>query len=374
MSQIAQHWSLESVRRVDTVQALTDFPQPHFAHMRGGWQLCHGVSMMVGHGWVFPQVSSATLDPQSVRALGPLGTLAGDPQVTDIFVVGDGRVFADRGEGAILVTGLELSAELAIATARGLIESGGRHLDEASPVVDVRLASGIRVHAALPPVAVGGAVMSVRFQRARHLGLDDLGLSISPATRSHLLRAVDERHTLLITGATGSGKTTLLASLLSLAHPRDRIVTIEDVSELVIDHPHVVNLECRQANIEGAGEVTLQQLVRETLRMRPTRLVVGECRGAELRELLSALNTGHRGGAATLHANSLEDVPVRLDSLAALAGLTSEQLARQAHSAFDLIIHITHHPGSPRDLVLGRFVLEGGDRLVVSALDSTDHS
>ncbi len=314
--------------------------------------------MGVDTGWMFPpEVAPSPLDPPEVD-LGVLGTLARDGDVTDIFVLPNGRVFADRGSGAVPVTGLQLDAQEAIATARRLIEQGGRHLDEASPVVDVRLGPGIRVHAVLPPVAVGGAVLSVRFQRASSRSFDDLALTISEETRHTVLYAVDHYDTFLITGATGSGKTTLLASLLSLAHPRDRIVTIEDVSELMINHPHVVSLECRQANIEGVGEVAMRKLVRESLRMRPTRLVVGECRGAELRDLLSALNTGHRGGAATLHANSLDDVPARLDSLAALAGLTSEQLARQAHSAFDLVIHVTKPHDGARTLELGRLILD----------------
>ena len=313
------------------------------------------------------EVSTPAPSPERSADLGVLSTLADDALVTDIFVLADGRVFADRGSGAVPVTGLQLGRDESVQTARRLIEQGGRHLDEASPVVDVRLGAGIRVHAVLPPVAVGGAVVSVRFQRAAQRGFDELGIEMSDETRHTILYAIDQYDTVLITGATGSGKTTLLASLLSLSHPRDRIVTIEDVSELIIDHPHVVSLECRQANIEGAGEVAMQQLVRESLRMRPTRLVVGECRGAELRDLLSALNTGHRGGAATLHANSLDDVPVRLDSLAALAGLTSEQLARQAHSAFDLVIHVTNPPGGKRGVNLGRFVLER-DRLGITPL------
>lgn len=319
--------------------------------------------MVSKNRWEFPTTSQLPVDGSALPHLGILNTLAHDPDVTDIFVLGDGRVYADRGQGAVAVTGMSLGREQATTTARALIEQGGRHLDEASPVVDVRLGAGIRVHAVLPPVAIGGAVLSIRFQRAPRLGLDELALTMTDDTRNTVLYAVDHYDTLLITGATGSGKTTLLASLLSLAHPRDRIVTIEDVSELLIDHPHVVSLECRQPNIEGAGEVALHHLVRESLRMRPTRLVVGECRGAELRDLLSALNTGHKGGAATLHANSLDDVPVRLDSLAALAGLSSEQLARQAHSAFDLVIHVTALAGSPRTLELGRLRLTEGDRL-----------
>lgn len=310
--------------------------------------------------WMFPQ-SSNDLAPE-VLYWGSLAPFVSDPEVTDLFVLANGEVYADRGDGATAVTGLRLVADESVALARRLIEQGGRHLDEASPVVDVRLGSGTRVHAVLPPVSVGGAVLSIRFQRAVRRGFDELDLDVPEEVRHTVLYAVDHYDTILITGATGSGKTTLLASLLSLAPSKDRIVTIEDVSELIIDHPHVVSLECRQPNIEGAGEVALHQLVRESLRMRPTRLVVGECRGAELRDLLSALNTGHRGGAATLHANSLEDVPVRLDSLAALAGLSSEQLARQAHSAFDLVIHIIARHQAARTLELGRFVMEG-DRL-----------
>jgi len=324
-----------------------------------------------GDTWTFPSARYGATELRVADSFGPLSQLAEDPHVTDIFVLADGRVYADRGEGAVSVTGLRLTPEQANHTARTIIEDGGRHLDEASPVVDVRLGSGTRIHAVLPPVSVGGAVLSIRFQRAQRLGFDDLALDVSEETRHTILYAIDHYDTLLITGATGSGKTTLLASLLSLAHPRDRIVTIEDVSELVIDHPHVVSLECRQPNIEGVGEVALHQLVRESLRMRPTRLVVGECRGAELRDLLSALNTGHRGGAATLHANSLEDVPVRLDSLAALAGLTSEQLARQAHSAFDLVIHVRATPGKKRTLELGRLSLWEGDRLRVVPIAPT---
>ncbi len=307
--------------------------------------------------WSFaPTIPSSPLDGHLASALGPLATLASDASVTDVFVVGDGRVWADRGDGAIAVTGMHLSAEQATELARSLIEAGGRHLDEASPVVDVRLGEGIRVHAALPPIALGGAVISIRFGRASQQGLDELNLNWTQQVRARVLRAVDDRHTLLITGSTGSGKTTLLASLLAYASPRDRLVVIEDVSELRIDHPHIVQLECRQANLEGAGEVTMERLVRESLRMRPTRLIVGECRGAELRDLLSALTTGHRGGAATLHAHSLDEVPARLDSLAALAGLSSEQLSRQARSAFDLIIHVDHVPGQPREVTLGHFV------------------
>ena len=166
-----------------------------------------------------------------------------------------------------------------------------------------------------------------------------------------LQRLVDARENLLVTGAAGSGKTTLLAALLSAAPERERIVTIEDVAELRIRHPHHVRLEARQANLEGAGGVDLARLVREALRMRPDRLVVGECRGAEVRELLTALNTGHDGGAGTLHANGVHDVPARLEALGALAGLDDTALARQVVSAIGVVIHVGRDDGGVRRVV-----------------------
>lgn len=322
--------------------------------------------MVTSLAWNFAPGPSVRLDDSSLDALGPLQTVASDSRVTDLFVVGDGRVFADRGEGSHLVTGLAVSAEQATELARSLIEAGGRHVDEATPLVDVRLGPGIRVHVALPPIATEGAVISIRFQRARNVSVSELTEGWSDSVRRAVMGAVADHQTLLITGAAGSGKTTLLQALMGLVSPRERIVVIEDVHELTIDHPHVVTLECRQANLEGAGEITLQRLVRETLRMRPSRLVVGECRGEEIRDLFQAFTTGHRGGAATLHANSLAEVPVRLDALGAIAGLTSQQVARQAHSAFDWVIHLDHPPGKPRSVTLGtlRLTVEGGLEVV----------
>jgi pilus assembly protein CpaF len=246
-----------------------------------------------------------------------------------------------------------------------LIAAGDRHVDEATPGVDVRLGDGIRVHAVLPPVSPGGAVLSIRIPRAAPLSLDDLDRAeFFDAFGVERVRAlVASRTNLLLTGAGGSGKTTLLGALLSAAAPADRIVVLEDVAELRIDHPHVVCLEARQANLDGAGAVGVERLVREALRMRPDRLVVGECRGPELRELLAALNTGHDGGAGTLHANSLADVPARLEALGALAGLTPDAMARQAVSAIGNVIHIERVGGVRRVAGLGRLELDHRDRL-----------
>jgi len=227
------------------------------------------------------------------------------------------------------------------------------------------------VHAVLPPVSSTGTLLSIRLprpDRPRLAALADGGLCGSGAAglalTGRLRAAVRGRENLLVTGAAGSGKTTLLAALLGEAPPGERIVVIEDVAELRIDHPHVVALESRQPNLEGAGGVGLDALLREALRMRPDRLVLGECRGGELRELLAALNTGHDGGAGTLHANSLSDVPARLEALGALAGMSPVAVARQAVSAIGLVLHLERRGSERRLAQLGRFELDARGLLV----------
>lgn len=302
--------------------------------------------------------------PAAARAaLGPLAAVVADAAATDVFVTGDGSVWRDCGAGAERVAGLRLEPAVARELAVGLIAAGGRHVDEATPCADVRLGDGMRVHVALPPIAWGGTAISVRLPRVQRLTLERWGLDA--ATLADLRAALDERRTVLFTGATGSGKTTLMAAWLSDALVSDRIVIIEDVAEAPIAHPHLVALECRQPNMEGAGGVDLARLVREALRMRPDRLVVGECRGAEIREFLAALNTGHRGGAGTLHANSLLDVAARLEAVGMIAGLGPEALARQAMSGIDLVVHLERSPDGGRRAALGRFGLDGRERLRV---------
>ena len=304
-------------------------------------------------------------------ALDPLRRYLDDPDVTDLFVNGASGLFVDRGEGALPAPGWFAQEcdvrELAVA----LIGLGGRHIDDASPCVDVRLEDGIRVHAVLPPVSAEGTIISIRVPRRespRMAELEALGM-FDAALRARLEEAVGARTNLLVTGAAGAGKTTLLAALLSTAPQSDRIVTIEDVAELRIRHPHHVRLEARQANLEGAGAIGLPRLVREALRMRPDRLVVGECRGEEVRELLSALNTGHDGGAGTLHANGLADVPARLEALGALAGLDDRALARQVASAIDCVLHVTRGADGVRRLsAAGRPIIDATGRLDIEEL------
>lgn len=312
-----------------------------------------------------PLAVERSLPPGVLAALGPLAAAATDPDATDVFLTPDGTVWADRGRGVEKVPGVRLEPEVARALAVGVIAAGGRHVDEANPCADVRIGLGIRVHVALPPVAWGGTAMSVRLPRVRRVTLEESGFDTE--TIDALRKALNERRTVLFTGATGSGKTTLLAAWLSGAESSDRIVVIEDVAEAPIDHPHVVALECRQPNLEGVGEVDLARLVREALRMRPDRLVVGECRGAEIREFLAALNTGHRGGAGTLHANSLADVPARLEAIGMIAGLSPEALARQAMSGIDLVVHLERDRSGGRRAMRGRLVLNEAERLTILA-------
>jgi len=300
-------------------------------------------------------------------ALRALAEHVRDGEVTDIFVNGADGLYVDRGHGAERVPAWRASEREVRDLAVALVAAGGRHLDDQSPCVDVRLASGIRVHAVLAPVSVTGTALSVRIPRV--LGADLAALAatgtFSEAQRAWLARLVRERANVLITGGTGTGKTTLLAALLSEVGAGERIVTIEDVAELRPRHPHHVSLEARQANLEGAGRITLAMLVRESLRMRPDRLVVGECRGEEVRELLTALNTGHDGGAGTLHASGLADVPARMEALGALAGMDATALARQVVSAFTIVLHLERSADGRRRVAhAGRFVLRG-DRLAM---------
>jgi len=301
--------------------------------------------------------------------LGPLAPLIADPRVTDVLANGARGVWVDRGAGLERASGVVLSESELRALAVRLVALGDRHVDEANPCVDARLGSGLRVHVILPPISPDGTLLSLRVARSRPFDLEELdGAGFFAAlSRTRVAGLVAERANLLITGAAGSGKTTLLSALLGEVPHDERIVAIEDVAELRVRHPHVVGLEARQANLEGAGGVDLARLVREALRMRPDRLVLGECRGTEVRELFSALNTGHAGGG-TLHANSLEDVPARLEALGALAGLTPSAVARQAVSALDVVLHLERTPAGRRLVAAGRLALDDRERLAVVPL------
>jgi pilus assembly protein CpaF len=306
-----------------------------------------------------------------LNGLGPLQPLTRDPAVTDIFVNAPDSVWVDRGRGIERVpVAFGDEAQLRALACR-LVAAGGRRLDDGSPCVDVRLAGGYRVHAVLPPVSTAGTLLSVRIRRERVFTMDELESAgmFGPLVKDILERVLELRLSFLISGATGSGKTTLLSTLLGLCAPAERLVLIEDASELNPVHPHVVSLESRHGNLEGGGEVGLGELVRQALRMRPDRLVVGECRGAEVRELLTAMNTGHSGGGGTIHANTAGAVPARLTALGALAGLSPDGVRLQAASALDVVIHV-ERTSRGREVTCIGVIGDGPDGLrVLSALE-----
>ncbi|GAB2572842.1 TadA family conjugal transfer-associated ATPase [Streptomyces capparidis] len=281
---------------------------------------------------------------------GPLEPLLAHEDVTDVLVNGPDEVWVDRGRG-LERAGVSFPDAAAVRRlAQRLATSAGRRLDDARPWVDARLPDGTRLHAVLPPVAVGSACLSLRVVRERAFTLEEL---VAAGTLGRegaaLLGAVlDARLSFLVSGGTGSGKTTLLGTLLGRVAPDERIVVAEDSAELRPDHPHVVRLEARPANQEGAGLVTLRDLVRQALRMRPDRLVVGEVRGHEVTELLSALNTGHEGGCGTVHANAAADVPARLEALGAAAGLDRPALHSQLAAAVAAVVHMVRERGGGR--------------------------
>ncbi len=288
---------------------------------------------------------------RDVVGAGPLEPLLRLDGVTDVLVNGPAEVYIDRGSGLERTDVAFPHDEAVRRLAQRLAAAGGRRLDDATPHVDVRLTDGTRFHAVLAPLARPGTVISLRIPRGRVLTLDELvesGTVTEPGAR--LLRTlVARRLAFLISGGTGSGKTTLLNSLLSSVPPDQRLVLVEDASELRPEHPHVVGLEARPPNVEGAGEVTLRTLVRQALRMRPDRLVVGEVRGAEVVELLAALNTGHEGGCGTIHANSARDVPARVEALALAAGLGREAAHSQFLAGVDAVLHVGRdHDGRRR--------------------------
>ena len=301
-----------------------------------------------------------------ITGAGPLEPLLRDPAVTDVLVNACDDVWVDRGSGLERV-GVRFPDDAAVRRlAQRLAAPTGRRLDDAQPWVDARLAEGVRLHAVLPPIAPGGTCLSLRVPRTRVFTLAELvTVGTLPADGAALLsRLVSARAAFLVTGGTGTGKTTLLSALLSLAAPGDRLLLVEDAGELAPAHPHVVRLEARPPNLEGAGAVTLRDLVRQALRMRPDRVVVGEVRGAEVVDLLAALNTGHEGGCGTLHANSARDVPARLEALAAVAGLGRDALHSQLAAGLRVAVHLARARDGRRRIAEVCVLVRGADGLV----------
>ena len=275
--------------------------------------------------------------------LGPLEPLLADPAVDEVMVNGAGAVYVER-RGRIKATEVAFGsdAELLHAIER-ILAPLGRRVDEASPLCDARLADGSRVNVVVPPLSLSGPCLTIRRFRRQGFSLRDLVANATmPAPAAELLAvAVASRASVLVSGGTGSGKTTTLNALSGAIPAGERIVTIEDAAELSLRQDHVVRLEARPPNLEGRGEVTIRQLVRNALRMRPDRIVVGEVRGAEALDLLQALNTGHDGSLSTVHANSPEDALRRIETLALMAdvGLPHAAIREQVAGAVDLVVH-----------------------------------
>ncbi|MFE6612686.1 TadA family conjugal transfer-associated ATPase [Amycolatopsis sp. NPDC057786] len=288
---------------------------------------------------------------------GPLAPLLEKPGVTDILVTAPHKVWVDTGEGP-QETEIRFADEEAVRRlAQRLALAGGRRLDDAQPFADCWLPGvgpqgRVRMHAVLPPLAPAGTSLSLRVLRPASHDLAELRLrGVFGTSGAELLDSVIRRRlAFLVSGATGSGKTTLLAALLGAVPPSERIVCVEDAGELQPDHPQFVSLLTRPANVEGAGEIGLSELVRQALRMRPDRLVVGEVRGREVIALLNAMNTGHEGGGCTLHANSSEEVPARMEALAALGGLKRDALHSQLTAAVRVVLHMVRLPSGIRRL------------------------
>ncbi|MEN9753508.1 MAG: hypothetical protein RL670_1199 [Actinomycetota bacterium] len=299
--------------------------------------------------------------------------LISTPGTTDIFLNGHRETWLETHDGVTLADNPFESEKQLADFAINVIAETGRHLDQANPFADVTIESseisgleggnfsGIRFHAALGSTCSSKTLVSIRVHGREALDLTDLKKSgmFNPAIEKQLLQIIDQRANFIISGSTGAGKTTLLRAML-LEAEADRIVAIEDVAELNLGNDYFLSLQTRPANIEGRGEISLDRLLREALRMSPDRLLVGEVRGAELLTMLQALNTGHRGSATTIHANSSDAVPTRLLGIAAASGVTPDQIVDQIAEAFEFVIHLELVNGERRIQQIGRLeVIDG---------------
>lgn len=305
----------------------------------------------------------AGIAPESLRrdllqlalGFGLLDDLLADPQISEIMCLGDGRIYIEKkGRITLADRSFDDPSELRAIIER-IVGPIGRRIDESSPIVDGRLPDGSRINAVVEPIAIDGPTLDIRKFTANQLGIDDLirGNSLTPQMATFLQLAVRHRQNIIVAGGTGSGKTTLLNILSSFIPADERIVTIEDSAELRLRQDHVVRLESRPPNIEGKGEIPIRTLVKNSLRMRPDRIVVGECRGGEALDMLQAMNTGHDGSLTTLHANSPRDVISRLETMALMSGLELPQRAirQQIASAVHLVCHQSRLPDGSRRIV-----------------------
>ena len=295
-----------------------------------------------------------------------------NPNITDILVNGHKEVWIDQGQGLEKIKLTFLNEENVRSLAQRLALSTGRRLDQSQPYVDAQLSKTIRLHAVLSPIANPGTVISLRIHRPQILSLDELVINktITTSQKDFLNRIIKEKKSFVICGGTGSGKTTLLNSLLSEVNRNQRILIIEDSRELNPQHPHVVSLEGRPANIEGMGLITMKDLIKQSLRMRADRLIIGEVRGEEVIDWLGALNTGHSGSAGTIHANSIHEVIIRFESLGLMAGLTKEAIHSQLRTSLDYVIHIKRDRDGKRQVTaIGEFHTDSSGNCFIEELN-----
>jgi pilus assembly protein CpaF len=302
-----------------------------------------------------------------VSGLGPLEPLLADPDVSEVMLNGPGRAYVERA-GRLEAVSVDLDAAGIVRLVERVVAPLGLRLDRASPMVDARLADGSRLHALIPPLALDGPCVTIRRFRTRPVELDAFG--VTGAACAFLRWAVAAGWNLLVAGGTSAGKTTLLNTLSSAIPGDERIVTIEETAELRLAQPHVVRLEARPPNAEGAGAVSVRDLVRTALRMRPDRVVVGEVRGGEALDMLQALNTGHDGSLSTVHANGPAEVLPRLETLVLMAGvgLPLRAVRSQICAAVDAVVHVARHPDGARRVEAIGEVAGGDDVLDVCPL------
>ncbi len=305
---------------------------------------------------------------------GPLQELIDDPSVDDLIVNGPHKVFVERRGKLDEVSARFVNDDHVLRIIRRILAPIGRRIDESTPMVDARLPDGSRVNAVIPPIALDGPSISIRKFRAQPLSVDDLIRmgSLSRQLADYLQDAVAKRTSMIVVGGTGTGKTTVLNMLSRWINPAERIITIEDAAELRLEHPHVVRLETRPPNLEGEGEITARDLVRNALRMRPDRIVLGEVRSDEVLDMLQAMNTGHEGSMTTLHANSPRDAIHRIELLAGFAGYGGDtrNLHRQIASAVQVLVQLQRLPSGARRVAGVSAIRLENDHLVLDEVFS----
>jgi len=317
---------------------------------RIAWQLIENDTLTLGED--IDRAEAVALVVAETVGLGPIERLLADPAVTEVMVNGASSIYVER-QGRLCPAGIRFSSEAALQnTLDRIVSPIGRRLDEGSPLVDARLPDGSRVNAVIPPLALNGPTITIRKAHNSHMTLDELTRTgaMTPAMAGLLIEAVKRRRNIVISGGTGSGKTTLLNALSGYIGGDERIITIEDSAELNLQQSHVVSLESRPANIEGSGAISIRDLVRNALRMRPDRIIVGECRGGEALDMLQAMNTGHDGSLTTAHANSPRDALSRLEVMCLMAGmdLPAQAIRDQIASAIDLIVQLSRFSDGSR--------------------------